>query len=79
MTIHLPSLLHPILTPVLHLKHDPLVTPLPYLDLCGDHVLRLEPKRCGGAEPSMLDYVHIINYSPKDASLVTLELESQVV
>ena len=79
MTIHLPSFLHPILTPVLHVEYDSFIIPLPYLNLCGDHVLRLEPKRCGGTEPSMLDYVHIINYSSKDASLVTLELESQVV
>ena len=27
----------------------------------------------------MLHYVHIVHYSPKDASLVTLELESQIV
>jgi hypothetical protein len=44
MTVHLPSLLHPILTPVLHVKYHPLITPLSYLDLSGDHVLRLEPK-----------------------------------
>ena len=45
VAIHLPSLLHPVLTPVLHLEYDPFVAPFPYLDLCGDHVLRLEAER----------------------------------
>lgn len=61
VTIHLPPLLHPILTPVLHLEYDPLVTPLSYLDLGSDHVLRLEAEGGGGAEPPMLHDVHIVH------------------